>query len=153
MLVLRGSMSPVTRHRYKAVLHDQSKLARTPGSARVEFLFERLAVRWIVFDVPTEGQKELLARYRMATQEERRWVRDDAARAPRRAVPRPRDAVTSLPRLLLGSGPSPVPERVLDALAQPTIGHLDPQFGAIMDEVAELLRATFRTANRVAFPV
>ena len=57
------------------------------------------------------------------------------------------------PRLLLGSGPSPVPQRVLDALAQPTIGHLDPQFGAIMDEVAELLRATFRTANRVAFPL
>lgn len=57
------------------------------------------------------------------------------------------------PRLLLGSGPSPVPQRVLDALAQPTIGHLDPQFGAIMDEVAQLLRSTFRTANRVAFPV
>lgn len=57
------------------------------------------------------------------------------------------------PRLLLGSGPSPVPQRVLDALALPTIGHLDPQFGAIMDEVAELLRATFRTDNRVAFPV
>jgi len=57
------------------------------------------------------------------------------------------------PRLLLGSGPSPVPERVLRALAQPTIGHLDPQFVAIMDEVAELLRATFRTDNRVAFPL
>lgn len=57
------------------------------------------------------------------------------------------------PRLLLGSGPSPVPQRVLDALAQPTVGHLDPQFGAIMDEVAELLRATFRTANRVALPL
>jgi alanine-glyoxylate transaminase / serine-glyoxylate transaminase / serine-pyruvate transaminase len=57
------------------------------------------------------------------------------------------------PRLLLGSGPSPVPERVLRALAQPTIGHLDPQFVAIMDEVAELLRATFRTGNRVAFPL
>jgi alanine-glyoxylate transaminase/serine-glyoxylate transaminase/serine-pyruvate transaminase len=57
------------------------------------------------------------------------------------------------PRLLLGSGPSPVPQRVLDALAQPTIGHLDPQFGAIMDEVAGLLRATFRTENRVAFPL
>jgi alanine-glyoxylate transaminase/serine-glyoxylate transaminase/serine-pyruvate transaminase len=57
------------------------------------------------------------------------------------------------PRLLLGSGPSPVPQRVLDALAQPTIGHLDPQFGTIMDEVAELLRAAFRTENRVAFPL
>jgi alanine-glyoxylate transaminase/serine-glyoxylate transaminase/serine-pyruvate transaminase len=42
---------------------------------------------------------------------------------------------------------------VLDALAQPTIGHLDPAFGAVMEEVAELLRATFRTQNRTAFPV
>jgi alanine-glyoxylate transaminase/serine-glyoxylate transaminase/serine-pyruvate transaminase len=57
------------------------------------------------------------------------------------------------PRLLLGSGPSPVPQRVLDALAQPTIGHLDPQFVAIMDEVGELLRRTFRTENRIAFPI
>jgi alanine-glyoxylate transaminase/serine-glyoxylate transaminase/serine-pyruvate transaminase len=56
-------------------------------------------------------------------------------------------------RLLLGSGPSPVPQRVLDALAEPTIGHLDPQFGAIMDEVAELLRATFRTSHRVTLPL
>ena len=57
-------------------------------------------------------------------------------------------------RLLLGSGPSPVPQRVLDALAQPTIGHLDPAFGALMDEVAELLRDDVphrRTAS--TFPV
>jgi alanine-glyoxylate transaminase/serine-glyoxylate transaminase/serine-pyruvate transaminase len=56
-------------------------------------------------------------------------------------------------RLLLGSGPSPVPQRVLDALAQPTLGHLDPAFGQVMEDVAELLRATFRTKNRTAFPV
>jgi alanine-glyoxylate transaminase / serine-glyoxylate transaminase / serine-pyruvate transaminase len=56
-------------------------------------------------------------------------------------------------RLLLGSGPSPVPQRVLDALARPTLGHLDPAFVEIMEEVAELLRATFRTQNRTAFPV
>ena len=42
---------------------------------------------------------------------------------------------------------------MLDALAQPTIGHLDPAFGEVMDEVAELLRATFQTENRTAFPV
>jgi alanine-glyoxylate transaminase/serine-glyoxylate transaminase/serine-pyruvate transaminase len=42
---------------------------------------------------------------------------------------------------------------VLDALAQPTIGHLDPAFGEVMEEVAALLRATFRTENRTAFPV
>ncbi|MBJ7328781.1 MAG: alanine--glyoxylate aminotransferase family protein [Solirubrobacteraceae bacterium] len=56
-------------------------------------------------------------------------------------------------RLLLGSGPSPVPDRVLAALAHPTLGHLDPAFGKVMDEVAELLRTAFVTENRVAFPV
>lgn len=56
-------------------------------------------------------------------------------------------------RLLLGSGPSPVPQRVLDALATPTIGHLDPAFGALMDETAALLREAFRTDNRVALPI
>ncbi len=56
-------------------------------------------------------------------------------------------------RLLLGSGPSPVPERILRALALPTIGHLDPAFGALMDDVAAGLRATFRTQNAVAIPV
>ena len=56
-------------------------------------------------------------------------------------------------RLLLGSGPSPVPARVLAALALPTIGHLDPAFAALMEETAAALRATFRTQNRATFPV
>ena len=76
ILVLRGSMSPLTRHRYKSILHDQSKLTEDSWHRAVEFLFERLVVRWVVFDVPTEGEKELLARYRIASQEEKRWIRD-----------------------------------------------------------------------------
>jgi len=76
VLVLRGSMTPMTRHRYKAILHDQGATTDDSWHRAVEFLFERLVVRWIVFDVPTEGQKELLARFRMATQAERRWIRD-----------------------------------------------------------------------------
>lgn len=76
VLVLRGSMSPLTRHRYRAVLHDQSKLTEDSWHRAVEFLFERLVVRWVVFDVPTEGQKALLARFRVASPEERRWVRE-----------------------------------------------------------------------------
>lgn len=56
-------------------------------------------------------------------------------------------------RLLLGSGPSPVPRRVLDALAQPTIGHLDPKFGEIIEETASLLRGVFGTANAATLPV
>ena len=56
-------------------------------------------------------------------------------------------------RILLGPGPSPVPQRVLRALAAPTLGHLDPQYIAIMDEACDLLRQVFRTQNRLTFPV
>jgi len=57
------------------------------------------------------------------------------------------------PRLLLGPGPSPVSKRILEAMARPTLGHLDPQFLAIMDSVNEKLRMVFGTENRMTFPV
>lgn len=76
VLVLRGSMSPLTRHKYRSILHDTSALTEDSWHRAVEFLFERLVVRWVVFDVPTEGDRELLARFRIASQAERRWVRD-----------------------------------------------------------------------------
>lgn len=56
-------------------------------------------------------------------------------------------------RLLMGPGPSQVPARVLQALAAPTVGHLDPTFLALMDELQSLLRATFVTANELTFAV
>src|SRR3954470_6308517 len=56
-------------------------------------------------------------------------------------------------RILLGPGPSPVPQRVLRALGAPTLGHLDPQYLAIMDETCERLRQVFRTKNALTFPV
>ena len=56
-------------------------------------------------------------------------------------------------RVLMGPGPSDVHQRVLDAMARPTIGHLDPEFVRMMDELKELLRYAFRTENRVTFPV
>jgi alanine-glyoxylate transaminase/serine-glyoxylate transaminase/serine-pyruvate transaminase len=56
-------------------------------------------------------------------------------------------------RILLGAGPSPVPLRVLRALASPTLGHLDPQYLAILDETCDLLRQVFRTKNPLTFPV
>ena len=83
-LVLRGALSARTRREYEQL--------RNPASARAaattedvwarsnEFLFERLAVRWTVQDVPWEGQKDLLARYRVASPDERRWLRDTIAR-------------------------------------------------------------------------
>lgn len=56
-------------------------------------------------------------------------------------------------RILMGPGPSPVPSRVLRALGAPTLGHLDPQYLAIMDETCERLRQVFRTRNPLTFPV
>jgi alanine-glyoxylate transaminase/serine-glyoxylate transaminase/serine-pyruvate transaminase len=56
-------------------------------------------------------------------------------------------------RILLGPGPSPVPQRVLRALGAPTLGHLDPQYLTIMDEVCEMLRQVFQTKNLLTFPV
>src|SRR5207237_3200401 len=56
-------------------------------------------------------------------------------------------------RILLGPGPSPVSSRVLRALAAPTLGHLDPQYLAILDETCEMLRQIFQTKNPLTFPV
>src|SRR5918997_2821376 len=62
--------------------------------------------------------------------------------------------ITDIPeRLLRGSGPSPVPPRVLAALAQPTIGHMDPAFAAIMGETIALMREAFQTENLATLPI
>jgi alanine-glyoxylate transaminase/serine-glyoxylate transaminase/serine-pyruvate transaminase len=50
-------------------------------------------------------------------------------------------------RLLLGPGPSPVHPRVLRAMSAPLVGHLDPEFLVIMNEVQAMLRTVFQTAN------
>lgn len=50
-------------------------------------------------------------------------------------------------KLLLGPGPSPVEGRVLRAMAEPTLGHLDGDFVELMDETQDLLRKTFQTTN------
>ncbi len=57
------------------------------------------------------------------------------------------------PRILLGPGPSMVHPRVLRAMATPLVGHLDPDFLAVMNDVQELLRYVFQTENRVTIPV
>ncbi|MBN1103440.1 MAG: alanine--glyoxylate aminotransferase family protein [Deltaproteobacteria bacterium] len=53
----------------------------------------------------------------------------------------------------MGPGPSDVPARVLQAMATPTIGHLDPYFLFVMDETQELLRFVFQTENELTIPV
>lgn len=77
VLVLRKALSPAT------VAHINQE---TPASAaasiedawqrREELLFERLAVSWEISGLPLEGEKVLLGRFRVATTEERRWIRD-----------------------------------------------------------------------------
>jgi alanine-glyoxylate transaminase / serine-glyoxylate transaminase / serine-pyruvate transaminase len=56
-------------------------------------------------------------------------------------------------RRLMGPGPSDVHPRVLGAMARPTIGHLDPEFSRMMEEVKEMLRYAFKTKNALTIPV
>jgi alanine-glyoxylate transaminase/serine-glyoxylate transaminase/serine-pyruvate transaminase len=56
-------------------------------------------------------------------------------------------------RTLMGPGPSDVHPRILEALSRPTIGHLDPAFITMMDELKELLQYAFQTGNAMTMPV
>jgi hypothetical protein len=76
LLVLRGSMTPATRAQYAAVAGGNILSQEDAWQRAVEFLFERLAVRWDIAGAePITRQKELLARFRFASVEERRWIR------------------------------------------------------------------------------
>jgi hypothetical protein len=79
VLSLRGSLTPGSRLAYAREL---SGIASRPSATQedawqraLELLFERLAVRWTIAGVPVERQRDLLARFRMASAEERAWVR------------------------------------------------------------------------------
>jgi alanine-glyoxylate transaminase/serine-glyoxylate transaminase/serine-pyruvate transaminase len=56
-------------------------------------------------------------------------------------------------RTLMGPGPSDVNPRVLTAMARPTIGHLDPEFIRLMDEIKGMLQYAFQTKNDLTIPV
>ncbi|MEN8214122.1 MAG: alanine--glyoxylate aminotransferase family protein [Pseudomonadota bacterium] len=56
-------------------------------------------------------------------------------------------------RTLMGPGPSDVNPRILEALSRPTIGHLDPAFIGMMEEVKALLQYAFQTSNALTMPV
>jgi hypothetical protein len=75
VLTLRGSLTPGSRRDYAAIL--AGGLEREDAWQRAtELLFERLAVAWTISGLEITRQKELLGRYRMASPEERRFVRD-----------------------------------------------------------------------------
>lgn len=56
-------------------------------------------------------------------------------------------------RVLMGPGPSDVSPRVLEAMSRPTLGHLDPVFVSMMDEMKVLLKYAFQTENELTMPV
>jgi hypothetical protein len=76
VVTLRGAMTPKTRAQYAAARAGSPLSQEDAWHRAVEFLFERLAVRWVIAGVATERQQELLARLRVASQDERRWIRD-----------------------------------------------------------------------------
>ena len=65
----------------------------------------------------------------------------------------PPPAIAPPLRTLLGPGPSDVHPRVLAALACPTVGHLDPYYLHVMDELQSMLRDVFRTKNRMTVAI
>jgi hypothetical protein len=76
LLVLRGTLTPATRQAYAAELHGNVLSQEDAWQRAVEFLFERLVVRWDIADTdPLTRQKELLARFRFASVDERQWIR------------------------------------------------------------------------------
>ncbi len=78
-LTLRGSLTPGARAEYAQALTGiggrASSTREDAWQRAVELLFERLALRWVIAGVPVEGQRELLARFRVASPHERAAVR------------------------------------------------------------------------------
>jgi hypothetical protein len=80
VLTLRDDLSAGTLRQFASLDAKPAASAEDRWQRKVEYLFERLAVRWELSGLPLEGQKELLGRYRMASSEERQRVRAALAR-------------------------------------------------------------------------
>jgi hypothetical protein len=75
VLSLRDELSSGTLRGLERLEAKPAASAEDRWQRRVEYLFERLAVRWEIAGLPLEDQRELLGRYRMASADERRAVR------------------------------------------------------------------------------
>lgn len=79
VLTLRGSLTPGARREYAQTLAGvgggAAATREDAGARALELLFERLTVRWVIAGTPIERQRELLARFRVASSEARAWVR------------------------------------------------------------------------------
>jgi hypothetical protein len=76
VLTLRDELSAGTLRQLEQLETRPAASSEDRWQRRAELLFERLAVRWEIAGLPLDGQKELLGRYRMASADERRWVRE-----------------------------------------------------------------------------
>ena len=76
VLTLRDELSAGTLRQLEQLDSKPAASAEDRWQRRAELLFERLAVRWEISGLPLDKQKELLGRYRMASADERRWVRE-----------------------------------------------------------------------------
>jgi len=76
VLQLRGSLTLGAREEYARALASRAGSQEDAWQRAVELLFERLAVRWTIAGAPIERQRELLARFRVASPTERAWVRE-----------------------------------------------------------------------------
>jgi hypothetical protein len=87
VLTLRQSLSPRTIKKIGEPPRRDAASAEDVWARRQEILFERLVVRWEVAGLPLDDQKMLIGRYRMASAEEKRWVRETIAEHLERHIP------------------------------------------------------------------
>ena len=87
VLTLRDELTEGTLRKLEQPDAKPGSSAEDRWQRRAEFLFERLAVRWEIAGLPIESQKELLGRFRMASAEERRQVREQIAAHLRERYP------------------------------------------------------------------
>jgi hypothetical protein len=87
VLILRESLSSGTIRKIASVSPTSGVSIDDAWRRRTELLFERLAVRWVIADLPIEDQQMLLGRYRMADASTQQWVRETIAAHVERYVP------------------------------------------------------------------
>jgi hypothetical protein len=87
VLTLRQSLSAGTIAKIARVSASGGSSLDDAWRRRTELLFERLAVRWVIADLPLDDQKMLLGRYRMADAATQEWVRQTIAAHVERYIP------------------------------------------------------------------
>lgn len=87
VLVLRRELSAGTIRKLGEGFATAATTAEDDWARREEALFERLAVSWEIAGMPLDDQRMLLGRYRMASADERRWVRSTIAAHLERFIP------------------------------------------------------------------